>query len=266
MWAQHAVVVTGAARGIGRATAELLAARGWAVVAVDLDARGLHELESALDCVGVAGDVADGATLERAAQTAATGGRTLRGWVNNVGINHRARLVELDEARVEEMVRTNLVSTILGCRSAVRAFLAAGSPGAIVNVSSVHGAAGFPECTVYDATKGGVEALTRTVAVEYGRAGVRCNAVAPGAVATEAVRELIASSAEPQRAQAGAEDLAVTGRMSQPTEVAEAIVFLLSDAASSVHGQVLRVDGGASARCYPYAPPSPRKPSQEETG
>jgi NAD(P)-dependent dehydrogenase (short-subunit alcohol dehydrogenase family) len=261
----HAVVVTGAGRGIGRATAELLAAQGWMVVAVDRDAAALAELEQAVGAMTVAGDVTDVAVLEAAAAAATTPEHQLRGWVSNVGINRRGPLSDVEEADVREVVDTNLVATILACRTAVRAFLAHGNGGALVNVSSVHGRAGFRHCAVYDATKSAIEALTRTIAVEYARQGVRCNAVAPGAVATEAVMAHIDASADPQTLRAEADDLALTGRMSQPSEIAEAIAFLLSDAASSIHGHVLRVDGGASARCYAEQdtlPPDPR-PQQE---
>jgi NAD(P)-dependent dehydrogenase (short-subunit alcohol dehydrogenase family) len=240
----RSVVVTGAARGIGRATASALVRAGWTVVGLDL-----HVDDQPDDFQLVRGDANDEHALGRALD-AARRQAPLGGWVNNVGINHRAPLHLVEPDAVRDMVNTNLVATVLGCQLAVRAFLEGGSGGAIVNVSSIHALAGFPQSAVYDATKGAIEALTRTICVEYGHRGIRCNSVAPGAIDTEASRAMIASSADPATAVRDLRALAVDHRVLSPEEVAAPIVFLLSPEASGINGQRLGVDSGASARCF----------------
>lgn len=247
----QSVVVTGAARGIGRATAVALSKAGWHVIGVDVDAEALGAPTAELAGTAIPGDVADRDVLEHAAAAADS---RLAAWVNNVGVNVRARLDEAADEDVERVVRTNLVATVHGCRIALRSFLATGTPGSIVNVSSIHARAGFPRCAVYDACKAAIEALTRSICIEYAPVGIRANAVAPGAVATEAVEEYIESSADPDRTRRETEALAPAGRMATPQEVASVIAFLLSPAASAINGETIAVDGGSLARCFPYPP------------
>jgi NAD(P)-dependent dehydrogenase (short-subunit alcohol dehydrogenase family) len=248
---RRSVVVTGAARGIGRATAVALAASGWRVVAVDLDEQGLDALARETASIPVAGDVTDAALLERAAAGA---GPLLGAWVNNVGVNVRGRLDKQSLNDVEAMVRTNLIATIAGCQIALRSFVESRTAGSIVNISSIHARAGFPECAVYDACKGGIEALTRSICVEYAPAGIRANAVAPGAVATEAVDEYIDSTSDPEETRRVTDALAPAGRMAASEEVAAVVTFLLSPAANAINGETIAVDGGSSARCFAYEP------------
>jgi NAD(P)-dependent dehydrogenase (short-subunit alcohol dehydrogenase family) len=247
----QSVVVTGAARGIGRATAAALAAAGWHVVAVDIDKHGLDALAGDTGSTSVAGDVTDVAVLEHASASA---GPSLGAWVNNVGINVRGRLDRQSADDVELMLRTNLIATIAGCQIALRSFLASRTAGSIVNVSSIHAKAGFPESAVYDACKGGIEALTRSICVEYAPAGIRVNAVAPGAVATEAVDAYIKSTSNPDATRRVTNALAPSGRMAAPEEVAAVVTFLLSPAASAINGETIAVDGGSLARCFAYEP------------
>jgi NAD(P)-dependent dehydrogenase (short-subunit alcohol dehydrogenase family) len=242
----RSVVVTGAARGIGRATASALVRAGWTVVGLDIDMHGQPD-----DFELVVGNARDERALGRALD-AAQRQAPLGGWVNNVGINHRAPLHLVTPDAIRDIVNTNLVATVLGCQLAVRAFLEHGAGGAIVNVSSIHALAGFPQCAVYDATKGAVEALTRSICVEYGHRGIRCNSVAPGAIDVEASHAAIASSADPATTLRDLRALAVDHRMLSPEEVAAPIVFLLSPEASGINGQRLGIDSGGSARCFAY--------------
>ena len=150
----------------------------------------------------------------------------------------------------------NLAGTVYGCAVAVQRFLAARRGGAIVNVSSLQAVAGFPGSLAYQASKGGVDALTRQIAVEYGAAGIRCNAVRPGAIDTPLSARTASEAADPEREWKSYADLHPLGRIGRPEEVAAVIAFLLGPDASFVTGTCVAVDGGAAARCYPY-PPSP---------
>jgi NAD(P)-dependent dehydrogenase (short-subunit alcohol dehydrogenase family) len=197
--------------------------------------------------------VGDDDVLVEARHTAEQMGR-LGGWVNNAGINQRQRIDLVPPDVLRRVVDVDMIATFRGSQLAIQSFLASGTPGTIVNVSSVHGRFGFPSCPVYDMCKGGVEALTRYLAVEYGPLGIRANAVAPGAVRTAAVEAFIAGSADPARIRWESENLAPSGRMAEPTEVGAVIAFLMGSAASAISGQVVAVDGGSSARCYRYEP------------
>ena len=266
-------VVTAGGAGIGASTAAALTASGWAVVAVDVDAGALDALAAAGSCAAtVVGDVTSDDVLVEARRKAEGLGR-LAGWVNNAGVNQRRRIDLVEPEIVRRIVDVDLMATFRGSQLAVQSFLASGTAGTIVNVSSIHGRFAFPGCAVYDMCKGGVEALTRYLAVEYGPLGIRANTVAPGAVRTDSVEEFIAGSPDPARTRWESENLAPLGRMAEPGEVAEVIVFLMAPTGSAISGQVIAVDGGSSARCYRYEPdaellafrPDPRTaPAHEE--
>jgi NAD(P)-dependent dehydrogenase (short-subunit alcohol dehydrogenase family) len=251
------VVVTGAGSGIGRATAERCIAGGWDVVGLDVDSGGLEGTAGLLGerFTAVEGDVSQRAAHERAADAAEQAG-LLAGWVNNAGIALMGRADEVREEDLERTLAVNLVGTALGCATAVKRFLAAGSAGSIVNVSSIEAVAAFPRSFSYDASKGGIDALTRQVAVEYGALGIRCNAVRPGAIDTPLAKQTAAEVADPEAEWASYAALQALGRLGAPDEVAAVIAFLLGPDASFVTGACWAVDGGAGARCYAY-PPAP---------
>ena len=245
-------VVTGAASGIGRATATRLLRDGRLVVGLDRDAEALVEAERTLGdgFRQVAGDVGERDAHEEAARLAAALGQ-LDAWVNVAGIWIPTRAHDLDDAAAERLLRANLTGTMLGCSVACGAWLAAGIPGAIVNVSSVESQAAFPAALAYEASKGAVDAITRQVAVEYGPVGIRCNAVRPGAVMTPMAEGYLAEHDREAMVESWVE-LAPLGRVAEPEDVADVIAFLLSDGARFVTGALVPVDGGASARCFRY--------------
>jgi NAD(P)-dependent dehydrogenase (short-subunit alcohol dehydrogenase family) len=232
-------VVTGGARGIGRAIVERLA-RGGHVVALDRDAAALAWTDGNTGIDAMSGDAADEAVAERAAEVAEQAG-PLAGWVNNAAVFRDASLHDAPAREVLDLVALNLGLALTGCAVAVRRFLAAGRGGAIVNVSSHQAQRAVPGALPYATAKAAVEGLTRALAVDYGPHGIRTNAVALGSIATGRYEALVAERpavAEQMRA------LHPLGRVGTPEEVAAVVAHLLSEDAGYVNGAVVPVDGG----------------------
>ena len=187
-------VVTGGGRGVGRAIVERLLGDGDVVVAIELDPAALAWVDGhpAGDRVaGVAGDAADEAVTGRAADLAEAAA-PLAGWVNNAAVFRDASLHADPPAAVLELIGLNLAPAVVGCATAVRRFLAAGTGGSIVNVSSHQARRAVPGALPYATAKAAVEGLTRALAVDYGPLGVRVNAVALGSIDTERYQALLA--------------------------------------------------------------------------
>jgi NAD(P)-dependent dehydrogenase (short-subunit alcohol dehydrogenase family) len=244
-------VVTGGGRGIGRAIAERLLAGGDAVVVLDRDEAALGWTAThpaGRRVVALAGEAADEAVTEQAADLAQDEGR-LAGWVNNAAVFRDAWLHDSPAREVTGLITANLSLAVTGCATAVRRFLAAGTGGAIVNVSSHQAQRAVRGALPYATAKAGIEGLTRALAVDYGPRGIRVNAVALGSIATERYQALL-SDQEPA-ATAGVEGqiraLHPLGRAGRPEEAAAAVAYLLSEDASYINGAILPVDGGRSA-------------------
>jgi NAD(P)-dependent dehydrogenase (short-subunit alcohol dehydrogenase family) len=238
--------------GIGRGVAERLVSDGIVVVGVDRDESALV---SAAAAIGdgfrpIAGDIADWATHERAADAAEAVG-TLRGWVNNAGIDWVGGAHEVDEAHIRKGMDVLLLGPMFGAAVAVRRMLA-GDGGSIVNIASIQGTAAFPRYLVYGSAKAGLIQATRSIAVDYGPYGIRCNAVLPGTVETPMTYTTLPPGMDRDEALRREGELAPIGRVAQPSEIAEVVAFLLSDRASFVTGAQIIADGGAMARCYAY--------------
>ena len=244
-------LVTGGGRGIGKAVA-LRLARDGANVAVNY--RGEPDAaESVVRAIEAAGRraVAVRADVARADEAARMVGEAagrlgrLDVLVNNAGVEKQAAFVDVTEADYDEVVGVNLKGVYFATQAFARLLLAAGRPGRVVTVSSVHEDLAFPGRTPYAASKGGVRMLTRDLAVELGRHGITVNAVAPGAIATDINKSL---AADPARTDALLKKIPL-GRLGRPEDVAAVVAFLASDEAAYVTGSTYPVDGGL-ARFY----------------
>jgi NAD(P)-dependent dehydrogenase (short-subunit alcohol dehydrogenase family) len=255
---EPAVLVTGAASGIGRATALLCVSRGVAVAATDRDQDGLGSLADEAKAfrgrlLTLPGDVTFEPDVERIVAEASDVLGTLVRVVASAGIEINAAPHELPAADWDRVLQTNLTGTFLTCRVALRSMVDAQVGGSIVCLSSPAAFVGFAGGgnAAYAASKGGVSALVRTLAIDYARYGIRVNAVVPGATDTPMLL-----SAVPAQERAAARDELVEraahevplGRLAQPAEIAQAVAWLLSDQASYVTGSHLVCDGGLLAK------------------
>jgi 3-oxoacyl-[acyl-carrier protein] reductase len=228
-------VVTGAGRGLGRETALTLAKHGHSVVAVDIDPDTAQRTAAETGGRGFACDVADrDAVFALAAQLG-----SVDVLVNNAAIWRFGPLMGLSPDDAVDVVNVNLLGT-LWCVQAFAPQMPAGST--IVNLSSGAARMHSAGTGIYPTTKSGIEAMTIQLAVELGPDGIRVNAVAPGSILTEATAAILSESDRADR-----ERTIPAGRMGRPSDIADAIAYLVSDAAEYVTGQVLYVDGGLTS-------------------
>lgn len=242
-----AVLITGGATGLGTATARLARELGARVAIAGRRADRLREAAAGIDAdtVVVPADVSREEDVTGMLATVRDRFGRLDALINNAGVIRRVPLAQEDVAGWDEVMATNLRGVFLCCKQAIP--LLSETRGAIVNISSVLALAARPggRSTGYDASKAGVLALTRSVAVAHGPAGVRCNAVCPGFVMTEMTRE-VWERWSPQEREVFLQAYPLR-RLGTPEEMAKAIIFLASDAASWITGQTLIVDGGQLA-------------------
>lgn len=245
------VLVTGAARGIGRAIAERAVAEGGQVAVLDVSGAGAAVADELVAQGGRASferaDVRREADVARAVRSALERFGTVDVLVNNAGVNAYLDATTMSESDWDAVFAVDLKAAWLTCKH-VLPHMVAKRAGAIVNISSIHARLTTPGMFPYAAAKAGVEGLTRSLALDYGPYDVRVNAVAPGFTRTYLVEEWLAQQPDPRAAERAVLAQHPLGRMVEPAEVAAVVVFLASDLASAVTGAVVSVDCGHSTR------------------
>jgi NAD(P)-dependent dehydrogenase (short-subunit alcohol dehydrogenase family) len=235
-------VVTGAAQGIGRRTAETFAAAGYSLALLDLQAcTATLNSVAGCDAADFVGDISDESMVEATAEAIRARWNRVDVLVNNAGISSIARAETIDARTFRRVLEVNLVAPFLLARAFGRMMLQQRS-GSIVNVASIAGLAGIADRAAYNASKHGLIGLTRTLAAEWGGRGVRCNAVCPGWVKTEMD---VADQASGSYTDEDIIDINPMGRFASPDDIARAILFLADPQQSGfVNGHALVVDGG----------------------
>ena len=246
------VIVTGAGSGIGQATARAFAEAGDRVVVADYDAEAARATAGELRQVGsealaVTVDVSDRNQVRRMVSATVEAFGRLDVLVNNAGIGVAADVVETTEADLDRILAVNVKGVFFGCQEAIPTMLQGGG-GIIVNISSVVALAAVERRAAYIASKGAVLALTRSIAIDFMRRGIRCNCIAPGTVDSPWIGRIVGGQPDPVAARQKMIERQPLGRLGRPEEIAQAVLYLASPEADFVHGTCLVIDGGFSAR------------------
>ena len=239
-------IVTGGSQGIGEACARRFAQEGAQVVIADVaDARG-QALAADLGALYVHCDVGDKAQVDALVAEVLRAHGRIDVLVNNAGIFKAADFLDVTEADFDAVLRVNLKGAFLVGQAVARAMAQAGR-GSIVNMSSVNGVMAIPTIASYNVSKGGINQLTRAMALALADKGVRVNAVGPGTIATELAAAAVLTSDEAKNKIMMRTPLK---RLGEPSEVADVVAFLASDASSYITGEIIMVDGGRMALNY----------------
>lgn len=246
------IIITGSGRGIGAATAELCAQHGAKVVIADInDEWGKKVLDKicsqGLEARYIHVDVSKETEVEAMVEFAVDTYGRLDGIVNNAATIVVKRITEITAEEWDKVIGVNLTGAFYGCKHAIRQFEKQGTGGSIVNIGSISAVVGLYEQPVYCASKGGVFQLSRQIAVEYAKKNIRCNVISPGSVDGEFVQIYLDGQVDPKAAAERQMASHPMGRFATPLEVAETIMFMLSDRSTFVTGANLMVDGGYSA-------------------
>jgi NAD(P)-dependent dehydrogenase (short-subunit alcohol dehydrogenase family) len=245
------VIITGGAAGIGLSTARALVREGASVALLDLDGNAAQTSAKSLassgaKTFGTACDVTDATSVERAVKAAREALGAIDGLFNNAGIADFGSVHNSTPESWQRIWAVNVTGTFLASRAVLPEMMAA-KRGAIVNVGSVAGLVGIPTMAAYCAAKGAIVNLTRQMAAEYAKFGIRVNCVCPGTVGETAMGRQLLGSDTSEEAMAKRLAKYPIGRFGKPEELAEAVTFLMSDTASFCVGSIFAVDGGMTA-------------------
>lgn len=243
----QAYLVTGAAKGIGAAVAQQLAQDGCRLMCMDIDSDALQALQNDLSETGAivetcVGSVAREADCNAAVAACINAFGQLDGLSHNAGIQRYGTATDTPLSVWDEVINTNLNSAFYLSRAALPHLCE--TRGAIVFMGSVQGLASQANVAAYTTAKHGLIGLTHSIAVDFAKQGVRCNAIAPGSVDTPMLRDAIGLSDSPDAVWDAIRAMHPLGRAADPSEIAALVVFLLSDAASFITGETIRADGG----------------------
>jgi NAD(P)-dependent dehydrogenase (short-subunit alcohol dehydrogenase family) len=243
-------IITGAAAGIGRASAVLFAQEGAGIAAVDLDREGNEALASEIlkaggRAVAIAGDVSQAADVQRIVRQTREHFRTLDILFNNAGIVMKGKIHETTEEEWDRTAAINVKSMYLLCHEVVPIFLEQGS-GVILNTSSATALRSVADRVAYSTSKGAVLALTRSMALDYAKNSIRVNCLCPGTIDTPSLGRRLSAFADPAEARRQFIARQPMGRLGTADEVAQAALYLVSDEAAFVTGTALSIDGGSA--------------------
>ncbi|MDQ2839618.1 MAG: SDR family oxidoreductase [Acidobacteriota bacterium] len=243
-------LITGAASGIGAGIAELFAESGYAVAAVDIDGEGVkrmaRKLSAHASAIAIPADIGVEDQAQAAVASVIREFGTLSVLVNNAGIEVGGAITDLDVAQWDRQIAVNLRGAFLMSRYSIPAMRQRG--GAIIHVSSVHAFVSWAGSAAYDATKAGLLGLTRAMAIDHGPEGIRVNAICPGYIDTPLMEKWLDSVSDREATMRQVLGVHPVGRIGTPRDVAQAALFLASDAASFISGTCLVVDGGMTAQ------------------
>jgi NAD(P)-dependent dehydrogenase (short-subunit alcohol dehydrogenase family) len=239
-------MVTGAAQGIGEACVRRFSREGAKLVLLDVDDTRAQALAAELGALFVHCDVGNKAQVDAAVAAAMQAHGRIDVLVNNAGIFKAAEFLDVTEDDFDAVLRVNLKGSFLVGQAVAREMVKTGK-GSIVNMSSVNGVLAIPTIASYNVSKGGINQLTRVMALALADKGIRVNAVAPGTIATELAAKAVLTSDE---AKARIMSRTPMKRLGQPSEIADVVAWLASDAASYVTGEIVVVDGGRMTLNY----------------
>jgi NAD(P)-dependent dehydrogenase (short-subunit alcohol dehydrogenase family) len=245
------VIITGAGRGIGRAAALLFASEGARLALVDINEESGEAAAEEVrlqggEAIYVKTDLTHSAQVKKMADTVVEKYGRIDVLYNNAGINHFGKVTDADEAAWDRVMAVNAKSVFLTCKFVIP-IMAKQKKGVIINTGSAASLVGLANLSAYTASKGAVLQLTRNMALDYAKDGIRVNAICPGVTATEMTEQVIYDDPDPKAARERFDRVIPRGSMAAPIEIANAALFLASDESSYITGAAIPVDGGYTA-------------------
>ncbi len=245
------VIITGAGRGIGRKAAHLFASEGARVALIDIDEKNGSEAAEEIrskdgEAIFIKTDLRAESQVKQMVDTTVQKYGQIDVLYNNAGINHFAKITDTDEDAWDRVMDVNVKSVFLTCKYVIPV-MASQKKGSIINTGSAASLVGLANLAVYTASKGAVLQLTRNIAIDYAKDGIRANALCPGVTATEMTEQVINDDPDPIAARARFDRVIPRGSIAEPKEIANVALFLASDESSYITGAAIPADGGYTA-------------------